>query len=131
MPSYSNERREAVVAKLLPPRNLPVREVAQQEGISEPTVYRKDKRPFQGGATAYPPVEIGTSGPLPPEILLHSVIAHRQSLPRPRHFRRAASRCPAVCLQGTASGVERGRWRQSNRTAHRAHWPSRGCGSQR
>lgn len=33
MPSYSNERREAVVAKLLPPRNLSVREVAQQEGI--------------------------------------------------------------------------------------------------
>ena len=37
MPSYSDERREAVVAKLLPPRNLPVREVAQQEGISEAT----------------------------------------------------------------------------------------------
>lgn len=40
MPSYSDERREAVVAKLLPPRNLPVREVAQQEGISEATVYK-------------------------------------------------------------------------------------------
>lgn len=38
MPSYSNERREAVVAKLLPPSNLSVREVSKQEGISEPTV---------------------------------------------------------------------------------------------
>ena len=45
-PSYSNERREAVVAKLLPPRNLSIAEVAQQEGISESTVYewRKEAR---------------------------------------------------------------------------------------
>jgi transposase len=38
MASYSNERREAVVAKLLPPHNRSAREVAEQEGISEPTV---------------------------------------------------------------------------------------------
>ena len=49
MPSYSNERREAVVAKLLPPRNLPVREVAQQEGISEPTVYKWGKEAREQG----------------------------------------------------------------------------------
>jgi transposase-like protein len=49
MPSYSNERREAVVAKLLPPRNLPVREVAQQEGISEPTVYKWRKEAREQG----------------------------------------------------------------------------------
>ena len=41
MSSYSDERREAVVAKLLPPLNLSVREVAQQEGISEPGVKRQ------------------------------------------------------------------------------------------
>jgi len=49
MPSYSNERREAVVAKLMPPRNLPVREVAQQEGISEPTVYKWRKEAREQG----------------------------------------------------------------------------------
>ena len=49
MPSYSDERREAVVAKLLPPRNLSVREVAQQEGISEPTVYKWRKEAREQG----------------------------------------------------------------------------------
>jgi len=49
MPIYSNERREAVVAKLLPPRNLSVREVAQQEGISEPTVYKWRKEAREQG----------------------------------------------------------------------------------
>ena len=39
MPSYADERREAVVAKLLPPRNLSVSEVARQEGISVATIY--------------------------------------------------------------------------------------------
>ena len=49
MPSYSDERREAVVAKLLPPRNLPVREVAQQEGISAATVYKWRKEAREQG----------------------------------------------------------------------------------
>ena len=49
MPIYSNERREAVVAKLLPPRNLSVREIAQQEGISEPTVYKWRKEAREQG----------------------------------------------------------------------------------
>ena len=49
MPRYSDERREAVVAKLLPPRNLPVREVAQQEGISEATVYKWRKEAREQG----------------------------------------------------------------------------------
>jgi hypothetical protein len=47
----------------------------------ETVEYQKAKRPFQEGATAYPPMEVGTSGPLPPELPLHSVIAHRHSLP--------------------------------------------------
>ncbi|MGK2913730.1 MAG: helix-turn-helix domain-containing protein [Porticoccaceae bacterium] len=46
MPRYADERREAVVAKLLPPRNLSVSEVAAQAGISVATVYqwRKEAR---------------------------------------------------------------------------------------
>ena len=49
MPSYSDERRDAVVAKLLPLRNLSAREVAQQEGISEPTVYKWRKEAREQG----------------------------------------------------------------------------------
>lgn len=49
MSSYPDERREAVVAKLLPPFNLSVREVAQQEGISEPTVYKWRKEAREQG----------------------------------------------------------------------------------
>jgi len=43
---YSEERRQAVLAKLCPPHNRSVREVAAEEGISEPTVYgwRKQAR---------------------------------------------------------------------------------------
>ena len=46
MPRYSEERREAVVAKLLPPHNLSPQEVAEQEGISLGSVYtwRKEAR---------------------------------------------------------------------------------------
>jgi transposase-like protein len=46
MPRYSDERRQAVVAKLLPPYNQSVEEVAREEGISSATVYkwRKEAR---------------------------------------------------------------------------------------
>ncbi|MDN3520706.1 transposase [Halomonas ramblicola] len=40
MPRYSEERRQAVVAKLLPPHNLTAQEVAEQEGISVATIYK-------------------------------------------------------------------------------------------
>jgi len=40
MQSYSKERREAVVAKLLPPNNLNPRAVAQQEKIAPSTLYK-------------------------------------------------------------------------------------------
>ncbi|WP_156500090.1 helix-turn-helix domain-containing protein [Ectothiorhodospira sp. BSL-9] len=40
MPRYPDERREAAVAKLLPPYNLSPREVAEQEGVSIATVYK-------------------------------------------------------------------------------------------
>ena len=43
---YSNERRQSVLAKLSPPHNRPVSEVAAEEGISEATLYgwRKQAR---------------------------------------------------------------------------------------
>jgi len=43
---YSEERREAILRKLLPPENRPVPEVAAEEGISAPTLYawRKQAR---------------------------------------------------------------------------------------
>jgi len=46
MPRYSDERHQAVVAKLLPPYNQSVEDVAREEGISSATVYkwRKEAR---------------------------------------------------------------------------------------
>jgi transposase-like protein len=40
MPRYAEERRQAVVAKLLPPLNMTPQEVSEQEGISLPTIYK-------------------------------------------------------------------------------------------
>lgn len=39
MKRYSPERKAAVLAKLLPPYNMTVTALAQQEGISEATLY--------------------------------------------------------------------------------------------
>lgn len=39
MPSYTEERKSAVLSKLLPPNSQPVSEVSQTEGISEGTLY--------------------------------------------------------------------------------------------
>ena len=36
---YAPERREAVLKKMLPPHNRPIRELAREEGISEGTLY--------------------------------------------------------------------------------------------
>ena len=43
---YSPERRESVLKKMLPPHNRSIRDLAQSEGISEPTLYnwRKEAR---------------------------------------------------------------------------------------
>ena len=49
MPSYADERREAVVAKLLPPRILSVSEVSRQEGISVATIYKWRKEAREQG----------------------------------------------------------------------------------
>ena len=58
MPRYSNERKEAVLRKMLPPHNRPLAELAAEEGISEATLYnwRRDARDrgrlLPDGATA-------------------------------------------------------------------------------
>lgn len=39
MTRYSEERKLAVLAKMLPPHNQSIRALAKQEGISEPTLY--------------------------------------------------------------------------------------------
>lgn len=44
MARYSNERKEAILKKLLPPLNMTVTEVAKQESISEQTLYNWRKR---------------------------------------------------------------------------------------
>ena len=36
---YSEERREAVLKKMLPPHNKTIREIAKEEGITESTLY--------------------------------------------------------------------------------------------
>lgn len=39
MPRYSDERREAILKKLLPPHNRSVPDVSREEGVSEQTLY--------------------------------------------------------------------------------------------
>lgn len=38
--AYSTERKAAVIAKMLPPHNMPLRRLSQEEGISEGTLSR-------------------------------------------------------------------------------------------
>jgi len=49
MPRYSSERKNMVLDKLLPPNNLPVTEVSEQEGISEGTLYNWLSQARDGG----------------------------------------------------------------------------------
>ncbi|NRB43018.1 MAG: transposase [Pseudomonadales bacterium] len=44
MPHYSDERKEAVLKKLLPPLNMTIPQVAKQEGIAEQTLYNWRKK---------------------------------------------------------------------------------------
>ncbi|WP_376695212.1 transposase [Wenzhouxiangella sp. EGI_FJ10305] len=46
---YSEERRQAVLAKVCPPHNRTVLEVAAEEGISEATVYNWRKQARERG----------------------------------------------------------------------------------
>ena len=49
MPHYPEERKAAVLSKLLPPHNRPVPELAKAEGISEATLYNWLKQAKQQG----------------------------------------------------------------------------------
>ena len=49
MAVYSEERRQAVLSKLLPPHNLTAAEVARQEGISEQTLYNWRRKIRESG----------------------------------------------------------------------------------
>jgi transposase len=49
MPHYPEERKAAVLSKLLPPHNRPVPEIAKTEGISEATLYNWLKQVRQQG----------------------------------------------------------------------------------
>ncbi|MGL6152366.1 MAG: IS3 family transposase [Aeromonas sobria] len=50
MTRYSDERKAALLKKLLPPINMSVTELARQEGISEVTLYNWRKQAKAGGA---------------------------------------------------------------------------------
>ncbi|MCG5496037.1 transposase [Ectothiorhodospira variabilis] len=62
MPRYPDERREAAVAKLLPPYNLSPREVAEQEGVSIATVYKWRKEAREQGRCLPQATGAGTEG---------------------------------------------------------------------
>ena len=49
MPRYSEERKAAVMSKLLPPENRTVAEVAKEEGICEVTLYNWRKKAREPG----------------------------------------------------------------------------------
>jgi transposase-like protein len=49
VPRYSEERKQQILNKLLPPSNLTVVEVAQQEGVSEQTLYNWRNKAKQEG----------------------------------------------------------------------------------
>ncbi len=49
MPHYSEERKAAVLKKLLPPHNQSVPEVAESEGISPATLYNWRNQAKQQG----------------------------------------------------------------------------------
>ncbi len=49
MPSYSEERKQRILNKLLPPSNMTVAEVSRQEGIGVQTLHNlRDKAKQQG-----------------------------------------------------------------------------------
>ncbi|WP_299310363.1 IS3 family transposase [uncultured Halomonas sp.] len=62
MPRYSEERRQAVVTKLLPPHNLSPQVIAEQEGISLGTVYTWRKQARAEGRCLPDALGKGTDG---------------------------------------------------------------------
>ena len=53
MSRYSEERKESVLRKLLPPANMSVAEISRQEGISTVTLYAwRNQVKAEGGSSA-------------------------------------------------------------------------------
>ena len=61
MPRYSEERKEAVLRKMLPPHNRPLSELAAEEGISEATLYNW-RRQARAQGRLLPDADTGPQG---------------------------------------------------------------------
>lgn len=61
MPRYSEERREAVLRKMLPPHNRALKELAAEEGISEATLYNW-RRQARAQGRLLPDADAGPEG---------------------------------------------------------------------
>ena len=61
MPRYSEERKEAVLRKMLPPHNRSVRALAKEEGIAEATLYIW-RRQARARGRLLPDAEAGPEG---------------------------------------------------------------------
>jgi hypothetical protein len=61
VPKYSEERREAVLRKMLPPHNRPLKELAAEEGISEATLYNW-RRQARAQGRLLPDADTGPEG---------------------------------------------------------------------
>ena len=75
MITYSLERKEAVLKKLLPPQSRSVGEVSRQEGISDVTLYTWRRQAMKGGEQAMPKGKRKASEQWPAERKLAAVIA--------------------------------------------------------
>ena len=53
MTRYSQERKAAVLKKLLPPVSRSVADVAREEGITDTNLYDRRKQALNGGAGTY------------------------------------------------------------------------------
>ena len=89
--------------------------------------------PFSGPVNRYSRLEAGRVTLHHHEILLHSVLAIEIALLASAMFRVIPGGQPAgtlpCAMQVTASGVERGRWRQPNRAPGGARLSGNGKGS--
>lgn len=72
MNPYSDERKQALIRKMLPPHNVSVPQLAKEEGISDVTLYTWRKKAKQEGLVM--PVNKTSSGKRSPEEKLSIVI---------------------------------------------------------
>ncbi len=72
MKHFSEERKQAIIKKMLPPHNVPVSRLVKEEGISDVTLYTWRKKARQEGLVV--PVRSKDSGKWLPEEKLSIVI---------------------------------------------------------